>query len=170
MPKKQYLEAGQVVGTHGIRGEVRVHPRCDSPEVLATLDVLYFDEDKTPIKVKSRPHKNIALMKIEGIDNVQDAAALRGRMLYLDRNDLKLDEGSYFIADLIGLKVIDADSSQEYGTLSQVSPTGANDVYHVQTDKGEVLIPAVPSFIIETDIDNRFMKIRPIKGLFDDEI
>ncbi len=170
MPKKQFLEAGQIVGTHGIRGEIRVLPWCDLPQVLSTLNVLYFDGGKTPVKVKSRPHKNIALMKIEGVDNVQDAAALLGRMLYLDRNDLTLDEGSYFIADLIGIKIIDADSGQEYSTLSEVSATGANDVYHVKTDKGEVLIPAVPSFIIQTDIDKGFMKIRPIKGLFDDEI
>lgn len=170
MPKKQYLEAGQIVGTHGIRGEVRVQPWCDSPEVLSELNVLYYDEGRTPLKVAARPHKNVALVKIEGVNTVQAAAALRGRILYLDRGDLKLNEGTYFIQDLIGLRVVDADSGEEYGTLTDVSPTGANDVYHVRTEKGEVLVPAVPSMIIETDVDGGIMKIRPIKGLFDDEI
>jgi 16S rRNA processing protein RimM len=170
MPKKKYLEAGQIVATHGIRGEVRVQPWCDSPEVLSKLAVLYYDEGKTPIKVSTRPHKNIAVMKIKGVDTVQDAAALRGRILYLDRNDLKLPDGVYFIQDLIGLRVIDADTGEEYGILTDVSPTGANDVYHIKTPEGEVLIPAVPSVVIDTDIDEGIMRILPIKGMFDDEI
>lgn len=170
MPKKQYLEAGQIVGTHGIRGEVRVQPWCDSAEVLSSLTTLYYDEGQTPVTVSTRPHKNIALMKIDGVDTVQDAAVLRGRILYLNRSDLKLAEGTYFVQDLIGLHVIDADSGEEYGTLTNVSPTGANDVYHIRTADGEVLIPAVPSVIIETDVDSGLMKIRPIKGMFDHEI
>ncbi|HBT63263.1 MAG TPA: 16S rRNA processing protein RimM [Ruminococcaceae bacterium] len=170
MPKKQYLEAGQIVGTHGIRGEVRVQPWCDSAEVLSSLTTLYYDEGQTPVTVSTRPHKNIALMKIDGVDTVQDAAVLRGRILYLNRSDLKLAEGTYFVQDLIGLQVMDADSGEEYGALADVSPTGANDVYHIRTADGEVLIPAVPSVIIETDVDSGLMKIRPIKGMFDHEI
>lgn len=169
MPKKKYLEAGQIVATHGIRGEVRVQPWCDSPEVLSSLAVLYFNEGKTPVKVRSRSHKNIVIMKIEGVDTVNDAAALRGRILYLDRDDIKLDDGVYFIQDLIGLKVIDADTGQEYGMLTDVSPTGANDVYHIKTPDGEVLIPAIPSVVVETDIDAGIMRILPLKGMFDDE-
>lgn len=130
MPVKAYLEAGQVVGTHGVRGELRVQPWCDSPGVLAGLRTLYWQEGGDPVPVRSRVHKNVVLMKVEGVDTVQDAAALRGRVLYLDRRDLKLPEGHYFIQDLIGLKVVDADTGEEYGVLSQVSPTGANDVYH----------------------------------------
>ena len=71
MPKLQYLEAGQVVGTHGVRGELRVQPWCDSPAQFAALTTLYWDAGKTPIKVKCRPHKNIVLVKMEGVDTVQ---------------------------------------------------------------------------------------------------
>lgn len=169
MPRKKYLEAGRIVATHGIKGEVKVQPWCDSPQVLCNLSVLYFDNGKTPVKVGARPHKNAVIMKIEGVNSAQDAAALRGRVLYLDREDIQLDDGTYFIQDLIGLKVADADTGEEYGILIDVSPTGANDVYHVKTKKGEVLIPAVPSVIIETDIDRGIMRILPIKGMFDDE-
>ena len=103
MPRKKYLEAGRIVATHGIKGEVKVQPWCDSPQVLCNLSVLYFDNGKTPVKVGARPHKNAVIMKIEGVNSAQDAAALRGRVLYLDREDIQLDDGTYFIQDLIGL-------------------------------------------------------------------
>ncbi|MCI8553920.1 MAG: 16S rRNA processing protein RimM [Clostridiales bacterium] len=169
MPPKRYLEAGQVVGTHGVCGELRVQPWCDSPAVLASLKTLYFDEGRTPVRVRSRPHKNVTLVKLEGVDTVQDAAALRGRVLYLDRQDLELPSGHYFIQDLIGLSVTDADTGKVYGSLKEVSPTGANDVYHVNTDRGEVLIPAIAEVIAEVDLEAGVMRIRPLKGLFDDE-
>ena len=168
MPKLQYLEAGQVVGTHGVRGELRVQPWCDSPAQFAPLTTLYWDEGGTPVKVKCRPHKNIALVKIEGIDTVQEANLLRGKVLYLDRDDITLEPGRHFIRDLIGLKVVDADTGEEYGVLTDVSETGANDVYHMDRKGKEILIPAIPPVIIETDVDAGIMRIRPIKGLFDD--
>lgn len=170
MPKKQYLEAGRIVGTHGIRGEVRVQPWCDSPKVMETLNVLYYDHGQTPVSVKCRAHKNIVLAKIKGIDTVEAAQALCGRILYLDRHDLNLGEGRYFIQDLIGLRVTDAENGRVYGILSDVSATGANDVYHVKTRQGEVLIPAIPSVIVKTDIDGGTISILPLKGMFDDEI
>ena len=169
MPVKAYLEAGQVVGTHGVRGELRVQPWCDSPAVLARLHTLYWGEGGEPVHVRSRVHKNLVLMKVEGVDTVQEASSLRGRVLYLDRRDLKLPEGQYFIQDLIGLKVVDADTGADYGVLTQVSPTGANDVYHVRTPDREVLIPAIAQVVAETDVERGMMRIRPLKGLFDDE-
>lgn len=168
MPTKPFLEAGQIVGTHGVRGEVRVQPWCDSPAFLAQFRTLYFDEGRTPVKVKARPHQNVVLMTLEGVSTVQEASALRGRVLYLNRADVELPEGSYFIQDLIGLRVVDADSGREYGTLVEVSATGANDVYHIRTPQGDALIPAVPSVVIDTDIAGGVMAIRPIKGMFDD--
>lgn len=168
MPKWKYLEAGQVVGTHGVRGEVRVQPWCDSPAQLAPLTTLYWDGGKQAVKVKCRPHKNMALVKIEGIDTVQEASLLRGKILFLDRDDLRLEPGRHFIRDLIGLRVLDADTGEEYGVLTDVSATGANDVYHMDWKGREVLIPAIPPVIIEIDVDAGFLRIRPIKGLFDD--
>ena len=109
-------------------------------------------------------------MTLEGVTSAQEASVLRGRVLYLNRADVQLPEGSYFIQDLIGLRVLDADSGAEYGVLSDVSATGANDVYHIRTPQGERLIPAVPSVVIDTDVADGVMKIRPIKGMFDDEI
>ncbi len=169
MPRKPFLEAGQIVGTHGVRGEVRVQPWCDSPEVFASLKTLYWDAAGTqPVRVKSRVHKNLALAKIEGVDTVQDAALLRGRILYLDRRDLDLGD-RYFIQDLVGLAVVDAESGTVYGELTDVSNTGANDIYHMRTPDGkEILIPVIPDIIRQVDIDGGRIAICPMKGLFDD--
>ena len=170
MPQKPYLEAGQIVGTHGVRGEVRVQPWCDSPEQFATFKKLYWDnQGKQPVKLKARPHKNIALALLEGIDTVEKAQVLRGKMLYVDRRDIKLPKGHYLVQDLIGLTVVDADTGETYGKLTDVSQTGANAVYHMATDKGEVLIPAIPDVVREVDIDRAMIRIFPMLGLFDDE-
>lgn len=169
MPRKPFLEAGQIVGTHGVRGEVRVQPWCDSPEVFASLKTLYWDAAGTqPVRVKSRVHKNLALAKIEGVDTVQDAALLRGRILYLDRRDLDLGD-RYFIQDLVGLAIVDAESGTVYGELTDVSNNGANDIYHMRTPDGkEILIPVIPDIIRQVDIDGGRIAICPMKGLFDD--
>ena len=170
MPQLKYLEAGQIVGTHGVRGEVRVQPWCDSPEQFATFKKLYWDkEGKQPIKLRARPHKNIALALLEGIDTVEAAQVLRGKMLYVDRKDIKLPKGHYLVQDLIGITIVDADTGVTYGTLTDVSQTGANAVYHMQTEKGEVLIPAIPDVIIEVDTKKDILRLRPMKGLLDDD-
>lgn len=106
-------------------------------------------------------------MKIEGIDTPEQAQTLRGRVLYMDRNDVELEEGTYFVQDLIGLEVSDADSGEVYGTLTNVTATGANDVYQIKNGDKEYLIPAIPDVVVKTDIEGGKMLIRPIEGLFD---
>lgn len=169
--KKQYLDSGKIVGTHGIKGEVRIDPWCDSPEFLCMFKKLYLDEKgQTFIEVKSRPHKNITLAKIKGVDTIEDAEKLRGKIVYINRNDISLEEGVNFVQDLIGLEVRDADNDTVYGKISDVIRTGANDVYEITDSDGKkYLAPVIDEVIIETDIDNGFVLIRPMKGIFDDE-
>lgn len=171
MPKQVFLEAGEIVGTHGVRGEVRVRPECDSPELFSTLRTVYWDaEGKRSVRMKARPHKNIALAKLDGVDTVETAAALRGTMLYLNRRDLKLEKGRYFICDLIGTQVIDHETGTVYGECTDVTHTGSNDVYHMRTPDGrEILIPAIPDVVREVDVDGGIIRIFPMLGLFDDE-
>lgn len=167
---KKYLEIGQIVGTHGIKGEVRINPWCDSPDFLASFKVLYKDSGKTPIEVsRARVHQRIVIAKLKGIDNVNDAAVLRNTVLFIDRDDAEIPKGSYFIQDLIGCEVRDIDSGEVLGTVSDVSQTGANDVWHIKRGEKEYLIPAIPDVVIETDVENSLIKIRPLKGIFDDE-
>ena len=170
---KQFLEIGQIVSTHGIKGELRVQPWCDSPEFMKKFKTLYFDRDgKTAKKVLScRPHGNIVILSLEDVDSVEKAQALRNRVLYMNRDDARLKNGQYFIQDLLDCTVVDADDGERvYGVISDVSQTGANDVWHI-TDKdgNEYLIPAIPPVVIDTDVESGIIQIRPLKGIFDDE-
>lgn len=169
--RKRFLETGKIVTTHGIAGEVRVYPWCDAPDFLLGFDTLYLDRGRQPVQVENaRVHKNIVILKLAGVDTMDDALLLRNKILYIDRDDVELEEGEYFVQDLIGLAVLDADTGREYGTLTEVSQTGANDVYHIRRDGGpERLIPAIPDVVVQTDIDGGRMLIRPLKGLFEDE-
>ena len=168
--RKQFLEAGRVVGTHGVKGELRVEPWCDSAAFLAKIHTLYWDRGSEELQVvSSRVHKSLLLLKLEGVDTVEEADALRGRILYLNRADVKLPKDRYFVQDMLGLTVLDADTGRRYGLLTEVMPTGANDVYQVTgDDKVNYLVPAIPDVIVEVDIDGGIMKIRPMRGIFDD--
>lgn len=158
------------MGTHGLHGEIRVECWCDSPAFLAKFTTLYFDSGETKLSVRSRPHKNIVLSKIEDIDSVGDAEKLRGRVLYINRDDARLPEGKNFIQDLIGCRVLDADdNSVEYGEITDVFKTGANDVYTVKKGDSEFLVPVVDSIVVKKDVDEGIVLVRPIKGLFGDE-
>lgn len=168
---KQYLEVGQIVGTHGVRGEVRVNPWCDSPDFLKKFKTLYYDSNGgKSVKIKSsRVHGNVVLMQLEDISTVEQASALKNKILFMNRKDAKIPDNTYFIQDLMDCKVIDADSGVDYGILTDVSETGANDVWHITKDNKEYLIPAIPSVVIDTDVMTGIIKIRPLRGIFDDE-
>ena len=167
----QYLEAGKIVGTHGLKGELRVDPWCDSADFLAELKTLYWDKGAQRVDVISaRVHKTLLLVSLKGIDSIEQADALRGKILYLNRSDVKLEEGCYYMQDLMGLDVYDADNFIYYGKLTEIMRTGANDVYQITSEsKKNYLIPAIPDVIIDINITDGKMLIRPLKGIFDDE-
>lgn len=169
---KDYLELGQIVGTHGIKGEIRINPWCDSPDFAKKFKTVYFDSDgKNAVKVTAaRAHGNIILMKLEGVDSMDKAEALRNKMLYIKRADANLPKGTWFIEELIGCEVFDADNeSIRYGKISDVSVTGANDVWHITDEKNnEYLIPSIKEVVIQVDVEQNFVRIRPLKGIFDD--
>ena len=165
--KKEYLEAGKIVTTHGIRGEVKIMPYTDSPELLCEFDRLFIGKDKSELYIeRSRVAKNMVIAKIEGIDTVEAAEKYRNKVLFMHRDDLELDEDTYFIQDLIDMEVQDADSGFVYGKITDVLQNGANDVYVIKGDR-EYLVPAIPDVVISTDIDSNIMRIRPLDGLFD---
>lgn len=166
--KKQYLEAGKIVNIHGIKGELKIMPYTDYPELLCEFDRLFIGKNHEEINIEhSRVFKNMVIAKIEGIDTPEDAQKLRDTLLYMHRDDLELDEDTYFIQDLIGIEVSDADSGFLYGKITDVMQTGANDVYVIKGDDREYLVPAIPEVIISTDIDENIMTIRPLEGLFE---
>lgn len=154
---------------HGLRGDVKVQPWCDSPEFLCAFPVLYLGKEKKEVEViDARVQKNMVVLRLGGYETVEQAESLRNQMLYLHREDVELEDGTYFVQDLMGLDVLDADSGVSYGILKDVLQTGANDVYVVQPEGGkEVLIPAIPDVIVETNLEAGCMKIRPLEGLLD---
>lgn len=168
--KKEYLEAGKIVNTHGIRGEVKIMPYCDSPELLCEFDRLFMGKSLKEIYIeRSRVQKNMIICKIEGVDTPEEAEKLRNKMLYMHRDDLELDEDTYFIQDLIGMTVKNADTDEIYGIIDDVFQTGANDVYSIKNGDKSYLIPAIADVVINTDIDSGIMTIRPLEGLFDED-
>jgi len=169
--KKQFLEAGRIVGTHGVRGEMRVEPWCDSAEFLKKLKRLYFDEGRTDAGLlASRVHKSLLLVRLAGVESATEADLYRGRVLYLDRNDVRLPKNRYFISDLIGLSVIDDVTGAVYGTVQEVFETGSNNVYRIAGANGaEYLFPAVDEMIAKTDVDGGKLFVRPIPGIFGGE-
>jgi 16S rRNA processing protein RimM len=158
----QFLEIGRIVSTHGVRGEVRVEPWCDNPAFLAGFTTVYLRN--APVAVESaRAHKNLVLMKLEGVDTVEAAQALREAVLWIDRSDIELPEGRFFVQDLIGLAVYDGE---EYiGSLTDVLTMPAHDVYHVRGGDGEHMIPAVPEFVREIDLPGGIMRVKLIEGM-----
>lgn len=168
--KKQFLECGEIVSTHGLNGEVRVYPWCDGPEFLSSLKRVYLKKGEQAIRVeRARPHKNLVVMKLAGVDTVEAASAMRKRILYVNREDTHLGENEYFIQDLIGARVVDVDTGEEYGVLTDIMQTGANDVYVLKNEATEYLVPAIPQVVLETDIEKDLIRIRPLPGLFDME-
>ena len=168
---KKYIETGKIVGTHGVKGMVRVQAWCDSPEFLMQFKNFYLDDkgENCLKAVSVKPHGNIVLIAFKDIDSIEQAEKLRNRVLYLDRKDVKLPEGRYFIDDLVGCNVKDTDSGESLGILSDISSTGANDVWHITRGENEYLVPAIDEVIITVDVLNREIVIRPLKGIFDDE-
>jgi len=164
---EKYLEVGKVVTTHGVRGDVKVIPWCDTANFICNFDTLYTKNGETAFKVvRARVLGNMAILRFEGIDDPNKADKLRQTVLYIDRDDAKLEEGSYFVADLIGLEVYD-EQGKLYGKIKDVLKTGANDVYEIDDGGKLYYIPAIPSVVLDTDIENGKMTIYPMEGLFD---
>lgn len=167
---KKFIECGQIVGTHGVRGEVRVNPWCDSPKFLTKFNRFYLSPDGAKfINAKSvRPNNNIVLIKFEGIDTIENAMQLKGTTIYIKREDADIGN-RHFIDELIGCEVFDSETSNKLGVVSDVTQLPSNDVWHIEKDGKEYLIPAIDSVINQIDIENNKVVITALKGIFDDE-
>ena len=169
MEEKRYIECGKIINTHGCHGGLKLESWCDSPEVLASFERVFIKKAGVyaEYKVKkSAIFKQFVLFDLAGVCDMDAALALKGTVVYADREDFELEEGDYFIADIIGCDVIDADNGTVYGKLSEVVNRGASDIYVVKTEKGESMIPAVDEFIDRVEV-GKAIYVRPISGMFD---
>ena len=172
MAMEKYLECAKIVGTHGVRGMVRAECYCNTPLALAKLKRVYRKEksgEYREVKVlRGSVQKTMVLFTLDGIDTLEAAIPLKGTILYADRADFRLRPGEVFIADLIGLPVIDNDSGDVYGTLSDITTAGVQELYVVETEDGSsFLIPGVPAFIKRrvTEGENAGIYVTLIEGM-----
>ena len=163
------LEVGQIVNTFGIKGEVKVTPFTDDISRFDDLKKVYVKtrKDEKLYKVEgARYHKNMVLVKFKGIDKVEEAETLRNSYLEVDReNAIDLQEGEYFIADLLGLEVI-TDEGNTLGKLEDIFNTGSNDIYVVKDELGkQILLPAISEVIKEINLEEKKILVHLLEGL-----
>ena len=136
---QQYLEAGKVVTTHGVRGEMKALPLCDGAAFLAIFKRLFTTADgagETRV-LGVRAQGNVILLRLAGVNDMDAARALRGQVFYFDRSDATLPEGRWYVADVIGCEVRDADTGKVYGVVTSVDHPGAQDIYAVKAPGGK---------------------------------
>lgn len=163
---KRFLEAGEVVGTHGIQGEVKILPWADGPEFLLGFKTLYLNGKPYAVR-SSRVHKTCVLAKLEGVDTPEQATLLRKQVVTVDRTGVKLPDGAVFIADLIGCRALDDDGS-EFGKITDVLTMPSSDVYVVKGEK-TYMIPAVKAFVREVNVAEGYVRLHLIEGMATDE-
>lgn len=168
---EQLLQVGAITSTHGVRGEVKVFPTTDDPKRFKRLKNVILDtgKEQIPLEIEGvKFFKQFVILKFKGLDNINDIERYKGKNLYVTReNAVRLRRDEYFIADLEGLTVLLEDGT-EFGTLTEVIQTGANDVYTIAMKTGgEVLIPAIKECVLSVDIEEGKMTIHLMDGLLD---
>ena len=158
----EFLEAGQIVNTFGVRGEVKLMPWCDSADFLRSFRTLYIDGAPRRV-LSSRVHKDMLIVRFEGTEDVNAAMALKNKVVTFARADAKLPRGRYFIADLIGASVVD-EAGNTVGTLAEVLDMPAGQVYIVRGET-EHSIPNVPEFVLDADADAGVIRVHLIEGM-----
>jgi len=164
-----YLRVGVITTTHGIRGEVKVFPTTDDPNRFKELKQVFLDTGKDFVSLEIEGvkfFKQLVILKFKGIDNIDDIEKYRGKDILINReNAVKLEEGEYFIFDLIGSEVVTEDGTR-FGELVEIMITAANDVYIVKTPEDkEVLIPYIKECILNIDIQNKIITVHLMNGL-----
>lgn len=163
------LQVGVITQTHGIKGEVKVFPTTDDAQRFKKLKKVTLDngKERRELEITSvKFFKNLVILKFKGIDDINDVEKYKKASLFVTREDaVPLGENEYFIADLIGLKVV-SDEGEELGALDDVLQTGANDVYVVKNDKGEeILVPAIKDCVKNVDIEGGEITLHLLPGL-----
>ena len=163
------LKVGVITTTHGIRGEVKVYPTTDADRFL-DLEYVLLDtgREKRKLEIENVKYfKNLVILKFRGIDNINDIERYKGKDLLVTReNALPLEEGEYYLADIIGANVYTEDGIL-FGSLEDVIETGANLVYSVQHEGKEVLLPAIAQCVLNVNLEENAMTVHVMDGLLD---
>lgn len=164
----KYLEIGRIINKRGIRGELKIEHYANNENDFANFNKVYLSKDGKDSKTveSCKTYKGFVYLKLSGIDTPEDADALRGKFIYVDRDDIVLDDDEVFIADLIGLDVIDAVNGKKYGKIKEVVNYGRYDTYVITDGINEYMMPAVDEFI-DRIVLAEAVYITPIEGLFE---
>lgn len=162
MEKREFIDAGRIVNTHGVAGEVKIEVWLDSTKFFRSFKRIYLGEREVKV-VFARTHKDFVIAKLEGIDDINAAMALKGREVTVRREDAALPHGAFFLQDILGARVVDEDGN-EIGELVEIMERPASNVYVVKGET-EHLIPAVPEFVLATDAENGVITVRLIEGM-----
>ena len=161
--KQAYLEAGRIVNTFGVKGEVKIMPWCDSAEFLLPFRTLYIDGTARRV-ISSRVHKDMLIVLFEGTEDLNAAMALKNKVVKFARSDANLPEGRFFIADILGSEVLD-ESGRAVGRLTDVLELPAGQVYVVEGEDGEHTIPNRSEFILDVNADEGVIRVHLIEGM-----
>lgn len=165
----RYLEIGRIINKRGIKGELKIEHYANSEEDFFDFDRVFLKKDGTDErKIEScKPYKGFVYLKLSGIDTPEMADLVRGKYVYVDREDIELSDDEVLIADLMGLDVIDANSGRVYGKIKDVVNYGRYDTYVISDGKKEYMLPAVDEFIDRIELSSG-VYVTPIEGLFDE--
>jgi len=160
------LEAGKICNVHGVKGYLKILPWTDSPFVYENFESLIIDGEEYFIE-DLRYHKNFVILKLEGIENANEAEKYKEKIVYCTRDDIgELDENSFFITDLISCAVV--ENGVTLGVVEDVINTGASDIYEIKTPQNSMFyLPAVKENIISVDIQNKIIDVKLPKGLLE---
>lgn len=166
---ENFLEIGQIVNSYGLKGQMKIVPFTDNITRYNELKTIYIEVNKQLKEYKIEQvkyHKNNVLIKLEGIDDINDTEQFKNCFVKIDRkNAVKLPKDTYFIVDLIGIEVF-TEENVLLGKIVDIFPTGSNDVYVVKDELGkQILLPAISEVIKNVDISNKKMIVNLIKGL-----
>lgn len=165
----KFLEAGKLINTHGVRGEFKFDVWCDTQASYSKVPAFYLtDSGEGKLDVEGiRKFGKFMLVKFKGIDSLDDALKYKGRIVYVDRDNVPKKEGAVFIADIIGLPAIDAATNEVFGKVIDFTDRGSGDLYEIElADKRTIYIPAIPVFVKKTDVENG-VYFELIEGLID---
>lgn len=163
MEKKALIEAGRIVNTHGVQGEIKIEVWLDSPQFFKSFKRLVLDSGEELKVLGAKTHKGFVIARVEGVDDVNAAMRLKGKNVSVRREDAALPRGAFFLQDVIGARVVDEDGA-EIGVLAEILETPASNIYVVRGET-EHLIPAVPAFIKKTDLDSGTITVHLIEGM-----
>lgn len=166
---EQFLACAKITNTHGLKGDITLELWCDGIEFIDQFETLYIEKNKAITLEYIKPFKRLALAKIKGLDSVESILPYKNKTIYIDRNDVKLEEGVYFFEDLVGLDVVDDKTEHLYGKVISVSDGPAYDMYEVKCiDGGVRYLPAVDEFIASVDLEKGKLRVNVIEGLLNE--